>query len=87
MFAQTALQAQLEHPVSQESPERKDTSDLQGKMVKTVIKALREQLDLKGPLELMEQRVLKVIEDPLGALETKETRVTRDLQVTQVLLE
>lgn len=56
-------------------------------MVKTVIKALREQLDLKGPLELMEQRVLKVIEDPLGALETKETRVTRDLQVTQVLLE
>lgn len=38
MFAQTVLQVHLALPVSLESQEKKDTKDLQGKMVKMVTK-------------------------------------------------
>lgn len=86
MFAQTVLQVHLDHQVSQESQGTKDTRDLQGKKVKMVSRAHQDQPDLKGPLELTVERVLKVIEDLPEALETKGTRVTQDHLAIQVLL-
>lgn len=44
MFAQTAQQVHLDHPVSQESQGTKDTRDLQGKMVKMDTRYSRTQL-------------------------------------------
>lgn len=54
MFAQTVLQVHLDNQAYQESQETRDILELQGKMVKMVSRDHRDQLDLRGPLELME---------------------------------